>query len=177
MLTRERGAALRQGRRRISGPLRCHLHYLRDRAEDKLTFDSSSRSRAAWATAITPATTRVERLMKHYFLTAKSVGELTRFFCTAVEAQQMQALLHPPAVASACASARSRASASMAGGCRCRSANHFEKHPLDLLRIFAVAQKHDLDIQPMTFTWIARRVRASTTARRIRRPTRCSWRS
>ena len=32
----------------------------------------------------------VERLMKHYFLTAKSVGELTRFFCTAVEAQHVK---------------------------------------------------------------------------------------
>jgi [protein-PII] uridylyltransferase len=39
------------------------------------------------------------------------------------------------------------------------NAKHFDKHPLDLLRIFRVAQKHDLDIQPMTFTWIAEKAK------------------
>ncbi|MBV5324976.1 MAG: hypothetical protein J0626_06740, partial [Rhodospirillaceae bacterium] len=31
-------------------------------------------------------------------------------------------------------------------------ADHFAQHPIDLLRIFAVAQKHDVEIHPTAMT-------------------------
>ena len=59
----------------------------------------------------------VERFMKHYFLVAKDVGDLTRIFCAALEADQQRKPLprwlrwHRPAPAR-----RSKASPSMAAG-------------------------------------------------------------
>jgi UTP:GlnB (protein PII) uridylyltransferase len=35
-----------------------------------------------------PAARGVERFMKHYFLIAKDVGDLTRIFCAMLEAEQ-----------------------------------------------------------------------------------------
>ena len=43
--------------------------------------------RAAWATPTAPAARGVERFMKHYFLVAKDVGDLTRIFCAVLEAE------------------------------------------------------------------------------------------
>ena len=69
--------------------MRCHLHYLAGRAEERLTFDMQARDRrAAWATPTMPAARGVERFMKHYFLVAKDVGDLTRIFCAILEADQ-----------------------------------------------------------------------------------------
>ena len=58
--------------------VRCHLHFLTGRAEERLTFDVQPR---AWprgsAIPAAPACSAVERFMKHYFLVAKDVGDLT----------------------------------------------------------------------------------------------------
>jgi [protein-PII] uridylyltransferase len=61
--------------------VRCHLHILARRAEDRLTFDVqpdiAERMRYA---ADRPGKAAVERFMRHYFLTAKEVGDLTAVF-------------------------------------------------------------------------------------------------
>ena len=136
--------------------LRCHLHYLRGRAEDKLTFDVQLEIARGLGYRDHAGNNAVERLMKHYFLTAKNVGELTRFFCTAVEAQHLKrSFIRLPSIG-----LRKREIEGFAidgGRLSAPKAKHFDEHPLDLIRIFRVAQKHDLDIQPMTFTWIADR--------------------
>ena len=51
--------------------LRCHLHYLRERAEDKLTFDIQLEIARRLGYRDHAGNNAVERLMKHYFLTAK----------------------------------------------------------------------------------------------------------
>ncbi len=134
--------------------LRCHLHFLRERGEDKLTFDIQLEIARRLGYRDHAGNNAVERLMKHYFLTAKSVGELTRFFCTAVEAQHVKrSFIRLPSIG---LRKRELEGFGLDGGrLSVPNAKHFDKHPLDLLRIFRVAQKHDLDIQPMTFTWIA----------------------
>ncbi len=138
--------------------LRCHLHYLRGRAEEKLTFDIQLEIARRLGYRDHAGNNAVERLMKHYFLTAKAVGELTRFFCTAVEAQHLRrSFIRLPSIG---LRKREVEGFGLDGGrLSVPNAKHFDKHPRDLLRIFRVAQKHDLDIQPMTFTWIADRAR------------------
>ncbi len=138
--------------------LRCHLHYLRGRAEEKLTFDIQLEIARRLGYRDHAGNNAVERLMKHYFLTAKAVGELTRFFCTAVEAQHVKrSFIRLPSIG---LRKREIEGFGIDGGrLSVPNAKHFDKHPLDLLRIFRVAQKHDLDIQPMTFTWIAEKAR------------------
>ena len=60
--------------------MRCHLHYLAGHAEERLTFDMQREIGARMGYADRHAVRGVERFMKHYFLVAKDVGDLTRIF-------------------------------------------------------------------------------------------------
>jgi [protein-PII] uridylyltransferase len=62
--------------------VRCHLHFITGRAEERLTFDLQpelAKRLGLWCSA--PITRAVERFMKRYFLVAKEVGALTRVLC------------------------------------------------------------------------------------------------
>ena len=61
--------------------VRCHLHFVTGRAEDRLTFDLQSEIGRRMGYTDHAGTRGVERFMKHYFLIAKDVGDLTRIFC------------------------------------------------------------------------------------------------
>ena len=67
--------------------MRCHLHYLNGRGEDRLTFDLQPEIGERLGYKDHAGTRGVERFMKHYYLTAKAVGDLTRIFCAALEAE------------------------------------------------------------------------------------------
>src|SRR5437660_7832127 len=68
--------------------VRCHLHYLAGRAEERLTFDLQTEIGRRMGYSDHAGTCGVERFMKHYFLIAKDVGDLTRIFCAILEADQ-----------------------------------------------------------------------------------------
>lgn len=67
--------------------VRCHLHFLTGRAEERLSFDVQQEIAVRLGYRSQPGQRDVERFMKHYFLLAKDVGDLTRIFCSALEAQ------------------------------------------------------------------------------------------
>ncbi|MCI4663859.1 MAG: [protein-PII] uridylyltransferase [Neomegalonema sp.] len=67
--------------------VRCALHYTAGRAQEKLTFDLQVELAERLGYRATDAQRPVERLMQRYFLAAKAVGDLTRIFCAALEAQ------------------------------------------------------------------------------------------
>jgi [protein-PII] uridylyltransferase len=67
--------------------VRCHLHDLAERAEERLTFDVQSEIGRRLGYTDRAGLSGVERFMKHYFLMAKVVGDLTRIFCAALEEQ------------------------------------------------------------------------------------------
>ncbi len=74
--------------------VRCHLHFIAERAEDRLTFDLQSEVGRRMGYTDHAGTRGVERFMKHYFLIAKDVGDLTRIFCALLEIEhQPQAAL------------------------------------------------------------------------------------
>src|SRR5690606_20662864 len=56
--------------------VRCHMHFLANRAEERLHFDIQSDIAARLGYTTHPGLSAVERFMKHYFLTAKTVGDL-----------------------------------------------------------------------------------------------------
>jgi [protein-PII] uridylyltransferase len=60
--------------------VRCHLHLAAGRAEDRLTFDYQREIAARMNYADRPGKSPVERFMRHYFLHAKTVGDLTGLF-------------------------------------------------------------------------------------------------
>jgi [protein-PII] uridylyltransferase len=67
--------------------VRCHLHFLAGRGEDRLTFDMQPEIAGLLGYRDRAGARGVERFMKHYFLIAKDVGDLTRIICAALEEQ------------------------------------------------------------------------------------------
>jgi [protein-PII] uridylyltransferase len=65
--------------------VRCHLHFLTGRAEERLGFEFQNELAARLGYSARPGLEPVERFMKHYFLMAKDVGDLTLIFCAALE--------------------------------------------------------------------------------------------
>ncbi len=65
--------------------VRCHLHFLTGRAEEKLHFDVQPELARRLGFADRAGMLSVERFMKRYFLVAKDVGDLTRLFCASLE--------------------------------------------------------------------------------------------
>jgi [protein-PII] uridylyltransferase len=71
--------------------VRCHLHFLTGRAEERLTFDlqpEMARRMGYGDRADNPA---VERFMKRYFLVTKQVGSLTRILSARLELDRQKA--------------------------------------------------------------------------------------
>jgi len=75
-------AELRQFQRaeRFLWAVRCHLHIAAGRAEERLTFDYQREIAGRMNYADRPGKSPVERFMRHYFLHAKTVGDLTGVF-------------------------------------------------------------------------------------------------
>ena len=137
--------------------LRCFLHYLTDRPEERLTFDLQKDIAPRMGYKAHAGTQDVERLMKRYFLVAKDVGALTGIFCAALEAEQKR----PSKISLARLTRRRRIDGFPLEGNRLtvQSAQDFEKNPVEMLRIFKVAQAHELDIHPQALHWITRNLR------------------
>lgn len=67
--------------------IRCHLHYIADRAADQLTFDMQVEVAARMGYRDSGGRRAVEHFMQDYFRHATKVGELTRVFLTQLEAR------------------------------------------------------------------------------------------
>ncbi|MDR3408428.1 MAG: [protein-PII] uridylyltransferase, partial [Methylovirgula sp.] len=65
--------------------VRCHLHFITGRAEEILSFDLQRPIAARLGYAGRGGLSGVERFMKHYFLIAKEVGDLTAVLSAALE--------------------------------------------------------------------------------------------
>ena len=127
--------------------VRCHIHYLAGRAEERLTFDLQTEIGRRMNYTDHAGSRGVERFMKHYFLVAKDVGDLTRIFCAILEADQK----HQRRLSWVrWGSARRVLGGFVVDGQRLTipSEDFFKKDPVALLRLFHVAQQHELDIHP-----------------------------
>ena len=67
--------------------VRCHLHLLAGRAEERLNFDYQPRIAEIMHYADRPGKAAVERFMQFYFLNAKTVGDLTGVFLAQLDEQ------------------------------------------------------------------------------------------
>src|SRR6266446_3297817 len=68
--------------------VRCHLHFVTGHAEERLSFDIQREIAVRLGYTEHPGLKDVERFMKHYFLTAKDVGDLTAILCAELEDQE-----------------------------------------------------------------------------------------
>jgi [protein-PII] uridylyltransferase len=130
------------------GNVRCHLHYLSGRAEERLTFDVQNEISARLAYADRAGVQGVERFMKHYFLVAKDVGDLTRILCAVLEDQQKKSrrLFRLPSFGLR----KREIEGFVLDGDRLTVTDNdtFKKDPAKLLKLFHVAQSHKADIHP-----------------------------
>ena len=138
--------------------VRCHLHYLTGRPEERLTFDVQTELARRMNYTDHAGSRGIERFMKHYFLVAKDVGDLTRIFCAALEDQHK----------------RRRRFSLLRFGLRKRQIegfaiegdrlnittdDGFQKDPVKMLRLFHLAQERGLDIHPKALRLIRRNLR------------------
>ena len=69
--------------------VRFWIHYLTGRPQEQLTYDRQVDIAERMGFTSTAGLSAVERFMRRYFTVAKEVGDLTRIFCAALEAQQI----------------------------------------------------------------------------------------
>jgi [protein-PII] uridylyltransferase len=135
--------------------VRCHLHYLAGRAEERLTVDVQRELAQHMGYGDHPGSRGVERFMKHYYLTAKDIGDLTRIFAAAIEelSRKKRRFSLPR---------RKRPLAEAPGltldGDRVTILDDevFQRDPVNLLRLFHIAQARDLDIHPNALRLVRR---------------------
>jgi [protein-PII] uridylyltransferase len=127
--------------------VRCHLHFLAGRAEERLTFDLQPAMAERLGYAERRGLRAVERFMKHYFLVAKDVGDLTTILCSALEMEQVKAspgltqLFNPLSWRTR---RRIRASSDFRidnGRLNVARAEVFQRDPVNLIRFFARAEE------------------------------------
>jgi [protein-PII] uridylyltransferase len=133
--------------RRFLWAVRCHLHYLTDRPEERLTFDLQPEVARRMGYRDRKTSRSVERFMKHYYLVAKEVGALTRIFCAALEEQHRR---RPRLGLARLGLGRRRIDGMIVQGGRIAPATPdlFERQPIAMLQLFQLAQERDLDIHP-----------------------------
>ncbi|KAF0118544.1 MAG: protein-PII uridylyltransferase [Rhodospirillaceae bacterium] len=126
--------------------VRCHLHYLTGRAEDRLTFDIQQGIGLRMGYTDHAGARGVERFMKHYFLIAKDVGDLTRILCAVLEERHKR----KPKLRFPAFTFRRRAVEGFAleGGRLTLTPESIARDPVRLIRLFHVSHKHAIDIHP-----------------------------
>jgi [protein-PII] uridylyltransferase len=137
--------------------LRCHLHYLTGRPEERLTFDVQTEIGRRMGYTDHAGARGVERFMKHYFLIAKDVGDLTRIFIAALEAEQKRKPTSLWRRLLPSASNRSIEGFRVDGDRLALANDHaFADDPVNLIRLFHVAQSNRLDIHPQALRQVTR---------------------
>ena len=126
--------------------VRCHLHYLSGREEDRLTFELQSEIAKLFNYRDRKSVRGVERFMKHYYLIAKEIGDLTRIFCAALEAEhRRRPRFKIPSIG---LFQKTIDGFDIESGWLNASGNVFRKNPISILRLFRAAQTAGLDVHP-----------------------------
>lgn len=141
--------------------LRSHLHDLRGRADERLTFDIQPALAERLGYAARADMTAAERMMKHYFVTAVEIGRLTRIFWARVEEENAKLLDRAPqALPKALGADEAGESVNLrirTGRLDFASAAAAARTPLDLFRYFrAFAKRPDLDFHPDALALVSR---------------------
>jgi [protein-PII] uridylyltransferase len=129
--------------------VRCHLHIVAGRAEERLTFDYQREIAGRMRYAQRAGASPVERFMRHYFLHAKAVGDLTGLFLAHLDekfANRGRRFGHAPS-----RGRRRRLEGFVLdrGRLALPSDDFFQADPVRLLQLFALADRHGLEIHPL----------------------------
>ncbi|NVN85581.1 MAG: [protein-PII] uridylyltransferase [Rhodopseudomonas sp.] len=146
--------------------VRCNIHFVTGRPEERLSFDLQREIAVRLGYTSHPGMQDVERFMKHYFLIAKEVGDLTAILCAKLEDQQAK-----PAPALSRMMARLRPSTTRRrvpdsddfvidnNRINLAAPDVFKHDPVNLLRLFRLAQKNNLAFHPDAMRSVTRSLR------------------
>ena len=137
--------------------VRCELHFLTGRAEERITFDLQTEMSKRLGYHGHGGLKAVERFMKHYFLVAKDVGDLTRILCAVLEDQEKK---KKPGIGRFMQKLRRKKVVKgfklESGRLDFTSDKAIEKDPVNLIRIFHVADADELEIHPDALKLVTR---------------------
>ncbi|MEM7190082.1 MAG: [protein-PII] uridylyltransferase [Pseudomonadota bacterium] len=133
--------------------VRCHLHDLTGRAQEQLTFDRQVEIADRMGYEDADGRRAVEHFMHTYFRHAKAVGDLTRIFSAALEAQNSKSLPRFSVLLQALSfrtspDASDEPFAVEGGRLTVRADTVFRDDPLNILRLFHDAARMDAKIHP-----------------------------
>ena len=142
--------------------VRCHMHFVTGRAEERLSFDIQREIAVRLGYTEHPGQQDVERFMKHYFLIAKDVGDLTAILCADLEDSHAKSV---PVLSRVMAKFRPLKRRKLAESddfivdknrITVAAANVLKRDPVNLIRVFYLAQKHNLAFHPDAMRAITR---------------------
>jgi [protein-PII] uridylyltransferase len=143
---------------------RCHLHFLAGKAEERIHFDVQRELAGRLGYTANEGLKDVELFMRQYFTVAKNVGDLTRIFCAALEEEHAQ---NVPGF-NRFFLGFSRRKRKLAGTSdfivdnqRINVADDgaFERDPVNIVRLFWFADKHQLEYHPHALRLLTRSLR------------------
>ncbi|HYJ31491.1 MAG TPA: [protein-PII] uridylyltransferase [Allosphingosinicella sp.] len=129
--------------------VRCHLHIVAGRGEERLTFDYQREIAGRMNYANRPGKSPVERFMRHYFLHAKTVGDLTGIFLAQIDETFARkgrrfgfpAIRRRPGKLNGFLLDRGRLALPRD--------DFFTEDPVRLVELFALADRYGLDVHPL----------------------------
>ena len=136
--------------------VRCHLHDITGRAEDRLTFDLQREVAHRMQFSDRTGKSSVERFMQFFFLQAKVVGNLTGVFLAQLDEQFSPSKARGLLAGFRVKSRNLKGYVVYGGRVKAPSADWFEKDPVRLIEIFALADREGLEVHPETVRQIAR---------------------
>lgn len=153
--------------------VRCHLHFLTGRPEERLSFDLQQQMAERLGYRTHSGLRAVERFMKHYFLIAKEVGELTSIVCSALEMKQLKSL---PTLGTLLSPFGWRRRAKLRRTSDFRIENGrinavgpdvFAKDPVNFIRLFALADEQQAAFAPEVLRLVRSNVRLIDDSLRV----------
>ncbi len=141
--------------------VRCHMHFLTVRAEERFSFDIQREMAERLKYASHGGLQDVERFMKHYFLVAKDVGDLTLIACQQLEEEQAKSVVGINGLIQSIRFQRRRLSGTTDfmddhGRINMVDETVFKRDPVNLLRLYKLADDNNLDIHPDTVAAVSR---------------------
>jgi [protein-PII] uridylyltransferase len=137
--------------------VRCHLHWAVGRAEERLSFDIQPELARRLGFIGDSPRRAVEAFMRAYFRVAKDVGDLTRIFCAALEEQNKKPRPSLTRLLPGFLKPRSGAEDFYVENGRLDARpNVFRRDPVNLIRIFHMADAKGVDVHPNALRTITR---------------------
>jgi [protein-PII] uridylyltransferase len=137
--------------------VRCHLHSIARRAEDRLTFDMQTEIARRMRFADRPGKSAVERFMQYYFIQAKRVGDLTGVFLAHLDEKfAARGRRFGLPMLGRKAPRKLHGFTVDRGRLTIPSDGFFQADPVRLIELFALADQHGMEVHPLTMRVAAR---------------------